>query len=155
MTDRAARNEFALLLRRLASGRITNARFDGYRPDRAPDSGVQAVADAAWQLYDDFGVYRLRGRRALRRDALAAVARWVLFLQSDYEYEWPRNPRPSIGRFLLALMTFARISPIPPDRMRVWRQAGDYDCWPFVTRADYENALGHPRFFVGDAPAAA
>jgi len=37
MIDRARRDALAVQLRRLASGRLTNAQFDGVRLDRADE----------------------------------------------------------------------------------------------------------------------
>jgi hypothetical protein len=155
MVDRAARDHLALIVRRLAGGRLTNGAFESDRPGRAADPGVQAVADAAWQLYDDFWMSRLRGRRALTAEQRRAVARWVLFLHSDSEYEWPRAPRPTVGRLLLALVTFGRMHPISPERVAQWRRTGDFDVWPFFCGVDYERAQLNPRFLRGTPRAAA
>ncbi len=66
MIDRPGRAALADHLRRLASGRLTNAEFDSVRLDHSDDEALVAIGDAGWSLYDDFFVYRLRGRRALK-----------------------------------------------------------------------------------------
>src|SRR2546421_11038022 len=104
MIDRAGRDALAVQLRRLASGRLTNAQFDGVRLDRAQDEALVAIGDAGWSLYDDFFVYRLRGRRALKPETLEAVARCVLFLDGNLPYEWPQR-RPSVKSILFTLLT--------------------------------------------------
>src|SRR5947208_16111071 len=107
MIDRAGRDALSVQLRRLASGRLTNAQFDGVRLDRAEDEALVAIGDAGWSLYDDFFVYRLRGRRALKPETLDAVARCILFFDSDLTYEWPAR-RPTVKSLLLTVLTFGR-----------------------------------------------
>ena len=64
MVDVEGRKLGALLLRRLASGRITNDEFDEAFPF-SDDAGLRAVSDFGWSLYSDFDTYRLVGRHAL------------------------------------------------------------------------------------------
>src|SRR5438876_11891768 len=104
MIDRGGRDALAVQLRRLASGRLTNAEFDGVRLDWAEDQALVAIGDAGWSLYDDFFVYRLRARRALKSETLDAVARCILFLDSDCPYEWPAR-RPTLKSILSTLLT--------------------------------------------------
>ncbi len=141
MIDRAGRDALAVQLRQLASGRLTNAQFDGVRLDRAEDEALVAIGDAGWSLYDDVFVYRLRGRRALKPETLQAVARCVLFLDSNLPYEWPPR-RPSIKSILLTLLTFG-VS-LKHDRQR-WEAMGPYHVWPFYRESDYHRALENPR----------
>ena len=141
MIDRAGRDALAVQLRRLASGRLTNTQFDDVRLDRADDEALVAIGDAGWSLYDDFFVYRLRGRRALKPETLEAVARCVLFLDSNLPYEWPPR-RPSIKSILLTLFTFGVW--LKRDRQR-WQATGPYHVWPFYRESDYQRALENPR----------
>jgi len=125
----------------LASGRLTNAEFDGVRLDASTDEALVAIGDAGWSLYDDFFIYRLRGRRALTQEALEAVARCVLFLDSDLPYEWPPL-KTSLKRLLLNLITFGYY--LRQDRQR-WQVSGPFHVWPFFREADYQAALEVPR----------
>src|ERR1051326_6720269 len=122
MIDRAGRDALAVQLRRLASGRLTNAEFDSVRLDRADDEALVAIGDAGWSLYDDVFVYRLRGRRALKPESLDAVARCVLFLDTNLSYEWPPR-RPSIKSLLFTLLTVGTW--LKRDRQR-WEALGPY-----------------------------
>jgi len=88
MIDPTSRTEAALLLRRLASGRITNDDFDERYPRRSPDPGVVAVGEVAWTLYSDLRTYRLVGSKALSSADRRLVARCVLFLHSGLPYSW-------------------------------------------------------------------
>jgi len=147
MIDRAGRDALAVQLRRLASGRVTNAEFDGVRLDRAEDEALVAIGDAGWSLYDDVFVYRLRGRRALKPETLEAVARCVLFLDTNLPYEWPPR-RPSIKSICFTLLTFGRW--LKRDRER-WQALGPYHVWPFYREADYHTALANPRRLTGNS----
>lgn len=92
MIDRAARDQLALDLRRLASGRITNDAFDEARPETTPDRAVREIGEWGYRLYDDFRTYRLTGKYRLPSKTRRAAARAVLFLRSDRPYEWPDLP---------------------------------------------------------------
>jgi hypothetical protein len=82
MIDPRSRTEAALLLRRFASGRITNDDFDERYPRRSPDPGVVAVGGVAWTLYSDLRTYRLVGQKALSSTDRRLVARCMVFLHS-------------------------------------------------------------------------
>jgi hypothetical protein len=145
MIDRPGRAGLAEHLRRLASGRLTNAEFDGIRLDHSEDEALVAIGDAGWSLYDDFFVYRLRGHRALNSHALDAVARCILFLDSDLPYEWPVR-RPTVKSLLWTLLTVGTW--LRRDRRR-WEASGPYHVWPFFRESDYQRALASPRRLKG------
>ena len=145
MIDRPGRAALAEHLRRLAAGRLTNAEFDSVRLDRSEDEALVAVGHAGWSLYDDCFVYRLRDRRALKRQTLDAVARCVLFLDSDLPYEWPAR-RPTLKSILWTLITFGAW--LRRDRLR-WEASAAYHVWPFVREGDYQRALASPRRLGG------
>jgi hypothetical protein len=126
---------------------MTNSAFDIQRLDVAEDEALVAIGDAGWGLYDDFGAYRLRGRRALGKQALEAVARCVVFLDSDLPYEWaPR--RPTISSLLATLLTLGYW--LREDRRR-WQSTGPYHVWPFMRESDYQRSLASPRRLSGRA----
>ena len=141
MIDRAGRANLALHLRRLASGRLTNAEFDDVRLDASEDEALVAIGHAGWSLYDDFFVYRLRGRRALSPETLDSVARCVLFLDTDLSYEWPPLC-PTLWRLLSTLLTVGYS--LRRDRRR-WQASGPFHVWPFFREADYRDALAVPK----------
>src|SRR5438477_6109400 len=137
MIDRAGRAALAGPLRPLGSGRLTNAEFHSVRRDRSEDEALVAIGDAGWSLYDDFFVYQLRGLRALNSQAQDAVARCILFLDSDLPYEWPAR-RPTLKSILWTLLTFGTW--LRKDRRR-WEASGPYHVWPFRRESDYQRAL--------------
>ena len=145
MIDRPGRATLAEDLRRLASGRLTNADFDSVRLDDSADEALVAIGAAGWSLYDDFFVYRLRGRRALKPQTLEAVARCILFLDSDLPYEWPAR-RPTLKSLFLTFLTLGGW--VRRDRRR-WESSGPYHVWPFFRESDYQAALANPRRLRG------
>jgi hypothetical protein len=67
------------------------------------------------------------------------VARWVLFLKSNDDYEWPEVPM-WLGLLLLLpnLVTLGLIG----RALRRWLDgSGEADVWPFMRRIDLERAV--------------
>jgi hypothetical protein len=150
MIDAEARRELALRLRRLASGRITNAEYEEPWIHRASDEAVTACFHAGWTLYSDNRTYRLRGRHALPPAARAAVGRCVLFLHSNLPYEWPAQ-RVSVGGLLRAIVTLGASR---KAGRAAWERRGEVSIWPFLRQSDYEAALQRPHYLGGGARAA-
>ena len=156
MISRTDRDHLALLLRRLASGRIYNDDYDGDQPCASTDLAVTEIGWEGWGLYSDDRRYRLRGPDSLPRESREHVARAVLFLQSDLEYEWPPFPRPGgvvlHVRLLREVLTLGLVGWAAPRTEREWRAAVDLSVWPFRRRADLDACNASPRLFKGVAP---
>ncbi|MHC4153518.1 MAG: DUF1707 domain-containing protein [Planctomycetota bacterium] len=88
MVDREARDKTAELLRHFAAGRITNDEFEDGLPSKSKDPAIGGICWAAWFLYDDLKEHKLIRRHAVTKDGKRHIARWVVFLKSDLEYEW-------------------------------------------------------------------
>jgi hypothetical protein len=147
MIDRRRRDQFAELLRHFAAGRLTNDDYEdrvGLVMDEADDDpALDVVYEQAWLLYDDL---RTQLGRAGRRE----VARWVLFLYSDQEYEWPRRLPHDRWYLLLNIATLgAWVFLGGNHRQRRLGAYGDWEVWPFIRRADFEAELKRPRLFGG------
>lgn len=145
MIDRLARDKFAELLRHLVTGQISNDEFADNLPLGSSDRAVSAIFwDGAWMLYDDTREYQLAGKYRLPKESKHEVARWILFLKTDLEYEWPRIQ--CIFRFpwyLIIILTLGLIVPIARYKLR---QAGDMSVWPFLRGADLEQAKSNPPY---------
>jgi hypothetical protein len=169
---RELRNLFAQRLRALATGRITNDDFEEEMlAIFTHDFTLEQVFWAgAWTLYSDNRCYKLTGSDALSRTEKRAVARWILFLKSGLPYSWPRYPQISgwlawllfllpiplayywhvwpltiAGLFLICLIDriFVRF------KSRAFRKSGEIEFWPFISKADYNQALRHPPYLAG------
>jgi hypothetical protein len=146
MIDRAARDKLALDLRRLVSGVITN---DDFRDEGRPssDPAIQAVEHQAWFLYSDNCNHRLVGQHRLKDDDRRIVARWIVFLDSDLEYMWPAWKHWPIKRLAIYDL-FALLFPRwykKRKEEKPFSSIGDFDVWPFTSKADLETAVKNPR----------
>lgn len=142
MIDRLARTELARGLRRLVSGRVTNDEFEDQLPREvrsSRDAGVRAIRAATWKLYDDLREHRLEGPHALGRIGRRHVARWVLFLKSNDEYEWSEVPM-WLG-LLLLLPNIATLGLVGKVLQSWLDRPGEADVWPFMRRPDLAQAV--------------
>jgi hypothetical protein len=150
MIDRLSRNVVAEAIRALAAGIITNDAFEERLPARSQDPAVYALfSSGAWFLYDDLHEHRLVGRYRLRPEARAEVARWVLFLKTDREYEWPSSSGVVAALWLVAVL--ATLGLLAPVRRHWYGRGGDVAVWPFHKRAHYDEAIKHPAYLTGAA----
>ncbi len=148
MIDREARNRLAELTRHLVAGIITNDDFGDEAPYSREDPAIQEVFFyGPYCLYSDyFCSYRLTGRHALSQPVRREAARWVLFLKSNLEYEWPREPHWSFCLWVLANILTLNLAGfvLAPLRYKRFAQSGDIEVWPFLRRSDFEEALSRP-----------
>ncbi|MGV8122292.1 MAG: hypothetical protein AB2L14_21230 [Candidatus Xenobiia bacterium LiM19] len=92
MVDQHTRDKMAENIRHLVSGTITNREYE-YRSPCGEDPILEEVDGLAWFMYDDLHEHRLTGSRSLTKEGRREVARWILFLKTDLEYEGPRVSR--------------------------------------------------------------
>lgn len=166
MVNRESRDALADALHGFLAGHTSNDEFDDwlfenrfdYARDPADysDPALGPLIENAWCLYSDTREYRLIGRNRLDNARRREVLRWVLFLRSDAEYEWPPirfvNPALlSLSGFVSSVAsTFAAVLTLGlwrPDKAAVlsarealtaWQASGHHDLWPFLRREDYE-----------------
>jgi hypothetical protein len=147
MIDRPARNQLSRNLRLLVSGKISDDQFEDGIPETS-DAAIMAFAGMAWLLYSGAYEHRLVGRYATEPGARREVVRWVLFLDSDYPYRWPRMYLPGLHplrRVRPALMRWLNWpNAISPEHAAEFLAAGDRHAWPFISRSEYKHALRNP-----------
>src|SRR4026209_3044574 len=139
VVDRDQRDQLADAIRRLAAGLITNDEFETATTSFAisHDTAVRSLREAAWGLYDDRREYRLEGRFRIGRAERRQLARWVLFLKSNLEYEWPDMTTWSWFLAFPNLVTFGLVGRL----VRTWHdQRGDARAWPFAREQDLKRA---------------
>jgi hypothetical protein len=123
MIDRTARDALSEAIRALVSGSISNVEFEDRVPRRSRDPAVYEVFFCgAWSLYDDLHEHRLVGKYHLPSKARPEIARWILFLKSDYEYEWPLATG-FVGS-LWILCTLVSLGTLLPLRRYLYRRGG-------------------------------
>lgn len=145
MIDRSARNQLAEALRVLAAGLVSNDEFEDSRLPHSHDVAIREIfSRGAWMLYSDNREYRLTGKNKLDAATKSEVARWVLFLKTDLQYQWPVYSRlHMLGMLLANIMTLGMANRIFISRFAAY---GDADVWPFIRKADYEAALHSPPY---------
>jgi len=176
MIDISRRRKLAIHLRHLSVGLISNLDFEsnliddvtnGWLPEqyyrskeaKFDDKIIQPMLELCWGLYDDTRNHKLNGRDKLSEEALRIIARCILFLQTDIEYKWPYfNTHSVLFEFSLAEMILSILSlgQYYRDKKKEKKQAfkefkklGNFNLWPFLEQADYDEQLKHQPFLVG------
>lgn len=126
-----------MALRRYVSCRITNDDLDDVDVDWR-DRGAVAVKQMAWSLYDDMSQHYAKGRHALRGNVRKEIARWILFLRSDLEYLWPEYSFMQVTAPMANIFTFGWYKRRKDQRLEEFKQAGDFDYWPFISKGDFD-----------------
>lgn len=154
MVDRVARARATQLLRNFISGKVTNDEFEDGCP-QTQDRAIHAIWETAWVLYDDLSEHRLTGQHRLTTDMRRICVRWLLFLYSDLDYEWPDIRLPGIDpatriqqsrwRRLLGFPQAAVTSEVADKFLA----SGHYPVWPFASIKNYRQALLNPRLLSG------
>ena len=147
MIDRTSRNGLAAALRHYVSGVITNDDLDEVDVDWR-DRGAAVIKDRSWCLYDDTHQHRATGRHYLSKPARDEIGRWILFLHSDLEYTWPEFNFIRTVFWPMNLLTFGWWERRKQKRFEEFTMAGEFSVWPFVSRADYEQALAKPKYLA-------
>src|SRR6218665_1220942 len=154
MVDRERRKKLAWHLRHFAVGLISNDEFENYLLDdvtygwlperyyrskeaKSDDPMIRPMLELSWCLYSDLKEHKLTGNDRLTDEALKDIARCILFLHADFEYEWPyfdpTNPliRFSFKDLLLSVLTLGQYyqSKIRARQQQFdeFRNTGDYD----------------------------
>ena len=141
MIDRKARKETAALLRHFITGQITNVEFEDSLP-LSEDEAVEAVVSSAWCFYDDFKTHKLRGRKKLKKNEKKQLARWIMFLYTEQEYEWPFIPNP--GVFPIEHSVISKILG-KEKKEQAFMALGEYEYWPFLKKEYFEAARLSPK----------
>lgn len=176
MVDKERRKNLAFHLRQLSVGLISNDEFEeslmddvtnGWLPEqyyrskeaKSDDLIIQPMLELCWGLYDDTRNHKLVRSDSLSNEALKIIARCILFLHSDKEYEWPyfntNNPllRFSLKDIIFSILTLGHHYRNKREKQLIsyyeWQKLGDYEVWPFLRKSDYEKQLEHRPFLAG------
>jgi hypothetical protein len=92
--------------------------------------------------------YKLAGRDKLPKEVKRDVARVVLFLKSDCEFEW-REPAWYM-KTLMAVLGILTFGFIPRWFYRhAWAKQGDINVWPYLRPADFAADLEKQPYLSG------
>lgn len=173
MVDIERRRKLALHLRHLSVGLISNDDFEdnlmddvtnGWLPEqyykskeaKFDDKIIQPMLELCWGLYDDTRNHRLRGADKLPEQSLKVIARCILFLRGDKEYEWlyfdTNSPlfKFSLGEVLLTILSLGQyyrdIRKQQEKAFLEFQNLGNFDIWPFLNQNDYDEQLKYHPF---------
>jgi len=147
MIDRRARNAIAEAARHYLSGLSTNFAFDDAIFElRSSDPAIEAIRKQLWLTYDDLREHRHEGKWGLTAEQREVVVRTIMFLKSDFEYQWPAVPAWYSGtRPLIWLLTFG-FGARALDRRFEFR---DFEnVWPFRSREEVHEAMDEPKYLA-------
>ncbi len=173
MVDNNRRKKLALHLRNLSTGQISAVEFEkrisqdityGYLPEqyyrakenKTDDPVIRPILEYAWCLYNDAYNHKLTGQHQLSDAQIKEIARIILFLHSDLEYDWTyidlTNPviRFSFTDILKSIITFGQhyrdLNLKREEEFERLKKTGDFELWPFKTKSDYEEQLHRQPF---------
>ena len=145
MIDRDKRDHAAKLVRQFRDGQITSDDLESEWPDNPDDRALEEISSTVWLFYDDFRPRRIAERDDASPGERELLSRYATFLDSDFEYDWPKFPFIRIsGLGVLVPLSLGLLAPV--DRWIKARNAkfdaemaahGDTTVWPFVRKADY------------------
>ncbi|HMI61574.1 MAG TPA: hypothetical protein VK518_11705 [Puia sp.] len=180
MVDKERRRKLAFHMRQLSVGLYSNDDFEynigedvtkGWLPEhyyrsklaKTDDPVIIPILELCWGLYDDTRNHKLASADRLLPEDLRVIARCILFLHSNLEYEWPKfDTKSPIFSFslidlLLILFTlgqnFRNKRKAQLQAYEELKKSGDFDCWPFYRQADYEQQLTIQPFLAGHSNA--
>lgn len=156
MVDRERRNLLADQIHAFIGGFVTNDEFDDWLwdaqfdplrdPRRYDDAALGPAVEWSYCLYGDRSEYRLVGERKLDRETYRSFLRWILFLRSDLDYEWPPMlfavrffPEVNWLMWLMSRASFRRrsLQPRLTRSFSQWKTHGDFSVYPFLSGEQY------------------
>lgn len=145
MIDVAARKKAAEVARRFVAGQISNFGFEDRYPS-SKDPAILAIEDTFWCFYDDFEEHCLKGKWSVPEEIKPVILRWVMFLYSNQEYQWPKIGYPGIRPITYGLFgkLFNR-----DKKQQEFLAAGEIDYWPFINKESFEIAKQNPFLLAG------
>ena len=176
MVDIERRKKLAFHLRHLSVGLISNDDFENnladevtngwlpeqyYRSKKAKmdDPIIIPMLELCWGLYDDTRSHKLKGRDKLSDESLKIIARCILFLQTDLEYEWPyfdtMSPffHFSLAEDVLTFLTFGYYYRKKREEKelayREFKKLSNFHIWPFFKEENYKDLLKKQPFLKG------
>nr|CAP47510.1 putative integron gene cassette protein [uncultured bacterium] len=148
MVDHEARTQLAESVRHLVAGRITNDDFEDGVPYSKADPAIGEVFfDGAWNLYSDLHEHKLVGRYRLPDSSRPEVARWILFLKTDLEYEW--KVLHGLNWLAFPFGNLLTLGLLGVFLRRRWAKGGDVSVWPFYRESDFKTALNQHPYLAG------
>lgn len=145
MVDRDSRSRTQVLLKKIALGRATNIESENEFYElfpRSKDPVVFALFRTVREMSGD-KEHSLASAFSRGSEMRKRLCRWILFLRSDFEYEWPQD---RLAPGLRDIYRPSWLDKLLGRQFRLLRsnemycRQGDYHVWPFKRVADFESA---------------
>lgn len=174
MIDNERRKKLAMHLRHLFTGQIWNQEFEdrladdvtyGWLPEQyyrakecsVDDQAMRLILEYSWCLYSDAHFHKMIKKYKLSDEEMKEVARIILFLHSEQEYQWDYFKasipvitfKDIIKNFLTLGKHSKNLRLKREEEFELFKQTSDFEFWPFKTRLDFENALKKYPFLNG------
>ncbi|MGY0036213.1 hypothetical protein [Pedobacter sp. NJ-S-72] len=176
MVDINKRKRLALHLRHLSVGLLSNDDFEndlmndvtnGWLPEqyhrakeaKSDDPIIQPILELCWGLYSDTRSYKLINKDRLSEQSLKIIARCILFLQTDREYQWPgfENTNPlikfSLAEIVQCILSLGGYYIVKRKEQKLafseFQKLGNFEIWPFLKQEDYDEQLKIQPFLIG------
>jgi len=137
MVNRHAREIAAEALREFTEGRISNREYERRYPRSKDDPALWGIYQNIWFCYSDTSEHTLTGKHALTDEGRVVIGRCLLFLRSDLEFQWPATKL----RLFYPLLRLIGLGRMANSRVSKEMSVGDVDVWPFLKKAQYEQAV--------------
>jgi hypothetical protein len=155
MIDSHARHHFRQVIYRFLACEISSDDFEEEAlvlEDDSLDPCIKAIYGMLWQTYSE-GTEKLTGQHGLTDSDKELYARCLLFLGSNIEYQWP-DDKGAFTRGDCRLGPVVRVLTLGLSNIvdkaieaqyrefdEQFRSHGDFDVWPFLTRADHDQEI--------------
>lgn len=140
MIDRSARDRAIACIRAFLAGKLTERELHGLYPKTSTDRAVTAIYGNGVNLLESgTGRALLADEKRQSQDVRRQAARWILFLKSDLEYEWPQWP--PVHPILFATLAFFTLGHSSTVMRERYIRSGELGLWPFIRDADVESAV--------------
>ena len=144
MIDRNKRDAYAETLRHFVAGNTLNMDYEDSMDEllKCGDLVIHQIYCEIWPLYCDIRKHRMRGGHRLDKDQRREISRFIMFLYSNREYEWPL---PSLWRRIASLLTLGFFNVFFSEPAC----EGEGKVWPYFRAEDYRIDLLQPRLLRG------
>jgi hypothetical protein len=142
MIDREARAQLARDLMRVAAGHITSDELEERFFSLATSDRAVKEIGGLWSMdLSDLHARRFRGKDALPKKTKHELARSILFLKTELEYEWPSYGLAEVVNRLLGLASHGVWTALLALVRRFEsRPTLDKSAWPFRTTDELDRA---------------
>lgn len=145
MVDIEARKVAAEIVRRFVGGNFSNFELENQFP-ASKDPALWAIEDSLWCFYDDLEEHKLEGKWSIPEETKKLMLRWVAFLYSDQEYQWPKISYPGVRPIVYGF--WGRLFNMH-KKQAAFLSVGDIALWPFISKESYQQAMAYPVLLAG------